>query len=142
MGAFPVFGVGVGAFVQLLKIDVDRIMAMIDNEGTRVKEEVQRVEKLKTQTIESQIEKFLASLKFVEVGKHEAFAKQQRANAIQTMRRLPMLGYTYSGAYLPDFEWPTADELKAMPLDKTIQMAALSFHTSDNDTSGNYIGAI
>ena len=68
--------------------------------------------------------------------------KNRRQKAIKSIKRLPFFGYSNHGKYPIDFEWPTKEEIMAMPLDKPIRAVAFKWHNSDYDTSGNYIGAI
>ena len=47
------------------------------------------------------------------------------------MRKLPVYGYTQGGAYVQDYEWPTADDLRQMPRDKPFKVAALNWKKCD-----------
>jgi hypothetical protein len=53
------------------------------------------------------------------------------ANAIKTMRKLPVFGYTANGAHVPDYEWPTAEELLAMPGGQPIRPVAINWKKCD-----------
>ena len=53
------------------------------------------------------------------------------AAAIKTMRKLPVFGYTAAGAHVPDYEWPTADDILAMPAGQPIKAAAINWKKSD-----------
>jgi hypothetical protein len=67
--------------------------------------------------------------------------KQRRLDALITLKKTPIFGNTNGGKFPVDFEWPKKDEIMAMPVDKPIRAVAFKWHTSDNDTSGNLIGA-
>ena len=41
-----------------------------------------------------------------------------------------------------DCEWPTRDDIMAMPLDKPVRVVEFKWHEADYDSAGNYIGAI
>ena len=87
--------------------------------------------------------KFLQTIKFITLDQgKEDLIKQRRQDALISVKRLPYFGYSDYGKYPVDFEWPTKDEILAMPLDKPIRAVAFKWHNSHNDTSGNYIGAI
>jgi hypothetical protein len=72
----------------------------------------------------------------------EDLLNYRRLEALKTMKRLPLFGYSCHGTYPIDFEWPTKDEIMAMPVEKPIRAVAFKWHNSDYDTNGNYIGAI
>jgi hypothetical protein len=48
----------------------------------------------------------------------------EREAAIDTLRNLPLFGYTESSE---DFRWPTAKDLLAMPADKPIHAVGLKW---------------
>lgn len=58
------------------------------------------------------------------------------------MKKQKYFGYSYHETRPMDFEWPTKEDLLAMPLDKPIRVVALRWHTGDYDTAGNFIGGI
>ena len=49
------------------------------------------------------------------------------AEAVKTMRKLPVFGYTANGAHVPDYEWPTPEDIKNMPLDQPIKAATINW---------------
>jgi hypothetical protein len=118
LGHFPVFKNGLDSYKVLLKIENDKIKDMMENDDKRIRGEINRIKNLKEEKVKMEIERCLASLRDIEVGQHDAFAKHQRQEAIKTLRKLPMFGFNGKEvSFLPDFEWPTAKELMEMPLD-------------------------
>lgn len=55
--------------------------------------------------------------------------------AIKTMRKLPVFGYTANGVYKQDYEWPTAEDLRTMPKDQPIRAAAFNWKKCDQVNS-------
>ncbi len=68
--------------------------------------------------------------------------KNRRRKALNTVKKLPYFGHSSFGRYPIDFEWPTKEEILAMPLDKPIRAVAFKWHNSDYEINGRYIGAI
>ena len=84
----------------------------------------------------------LQTIKLITLGQSkEELLKQRRLDALISLKKSPIFGHTNAGKYPIDFEWPSKDEIMAMPLNKPIRAVAFKWHTSDNDTSGNLIGA-
>lgn len=57
--------------------------------------------------------------------------KSLRVEAARTLRKLPVFGYNNNNQYVPDFEWPKAEDIDAMPLDKPIKIATISWKKCD-----------
>lgn len=68
--------------------------------------------------------------------------RKRRQKALNTIKKIGYFGHSNNGKYPVDCEWPTKEDIMAMPLDKPIRAVALKWHESDYDTAGNYIGAI
>lgn len=53
--------------------------------------------------------------------------------AIASMRKLPVYGYTANGAHVPDYEWPTAADIRAMPVNpqEAIKAVAINWKKCD-----------
>jgi hypothetical protein len=47
------------------------------------------------------------------------------------MHKLPVFGYTSGGAHQTDYEWPTADDIRAMSLEKPIKVSRIKWKRSD-----------
>ena len=60
--------------------------------------------------------------------------KARRQEALKTMKRLTYYGYSNFGTYPIDFEWPTKDDILAMPLEKPIRAVSFKWHNADHDT--------
>jgi len=58
------------------------------------------------------------------------------------MKRIAYFGFSNYGKYPVDFEWPTKNDILAMPIDKPIRAVAFKWHNSDHDTNGSFIGAL
>ena len=70
----------------------------------------------------------------------EDILKQRRAKALTSLRKLPFFGYSNNATIAYDFEFPTRDDILAMPADKPIQVVALKWHNANS--SASYFGAI
>ena len=47
------------------------------------------------------------------------------------MRKLPVFGYSNNGAHKTDYEWPTAEDMLKMPLDKQIKCVGFNYKKCD-----------
>lgn len=56
---------------------------------------------------------------------------ESRKAAVRTLRKLPVFGYNNGGQYVPDYEWPTADDILEMPRDKPIKIATFTWKRCD-----------
>lgn len=66
-----------------------------------------------------------------EVKMHVNKVNASLEQAVKTMRKLPVFGYTANGAHVPDYEWPTAEDILAMPGDQPIRAAAINWKKCD-----------
>jgi hypothetical protein len=142
-GELPVFQKGVQAYKELLCFDADLIMEELESDLGRIRKWIKNWQHQKTICVAAHIEKFSQTIRLITLGLgKEDLLKLKRQEALISIKRLTYFGTSSNGTYPVDFEWPTKDEIMAMPLDKPIRAVAFKWHISDNDTSGNYIGAI
>ena len=64
----------------------------------------------------------------------------RRDEAIKTLRKLPVYGYTANGAHLTDYEFPTEEDLRNISAGQPIQ--AVGFNWKKCDQISSVIGGI
>lgn len=112
----------------------------MDDEITRAKNEVNRVEAVKESQKKAFNDTIFLNMKMIRVGgPSKPHLEQLRKLSISSIRKLPQFGNTNNNAYPPDFEYPTVQDILAMPIDKPIKIVALNFHPSGD---GNYFGGV
>jgi hypothetical protein len=98
-------------FDSYLKVDADKIVMSVQNEINRAKMQLKKRQDLKDEKIQSILKAFFQDIMT------ETFYNKDRKAAIKTMRKLPLYGFKSNGMALPDFEWPTAQDILKMPDD-------------------------
>jgi hypothetical protein len=67
--------------------------------------------------------------------------KEIRKEAMKTIRKLPLLGYTDNNKLAIDFYWPKEQEMLHMPEEKPIEAVGFNWLKTDYD-NGNFIGGL
>jgi len=65
----------------------------------------------------------------------QGLSNESLEEAIKTMRKLPVFGYTANNVYVQDYEWPTAEDLRTMPKDQPIRAASFNWKKCDQVNS-------
>jgi hypothetical protein len=76
---------------------------------------------------------FLKRRKSEQIEMYGLFDNSPLDVAIASMRKLPVYGYTANGAHVPDYEWPTAADIRAMPVNpqEAIKAVAINWKKCD-----------
>ena len=84
----------------------------------------------------------MANIKEIKMVAPDGFdLKEMRKQAMKTIRKLPLLGYTDNNKLAINFVWPEEQDMLQMPEDKPIEAVGFNWHKSDY-SNGNYIGAL
>ena len=84
----------------------------------------------------------MANIKEIKMVAPDGFdLKEMRKQAMKTIRKLPLLGYTDNNKLAINFVWPEEQDMLQMPEDKPIEAVGFNWHKSD-DFNGNFIGAL
>ena len=57
--------------------------------------------------------------------------KEMRKQAMKTIRKLPLLGYTDNNKLAINFVWPEEQDMLQMPEDKPIEAVGFNWHKND-----------
>jgi len=79
----------------------------VEEDLQRTRAELERLKQHKEQSVKKLIEMFEQTMKSFQV-EDKAIDLKAREEAVKTLRKLPVYGYNNNGAYVPDYEWPTA----------------------------------
>ena len=83
----------------------------------------------------------MANIKEIKMVAPDGFnLKEMRKQAMKTIRKLPLLGYTDNNKLAINFVWPEEQDMLQMPEDKPIEAVGFNWHKSD--VNGSYIGAL
>lgn len=116
LGAFPPFKKGEQFYSELLDMNTALILEGLEEDLTRAKLESKRIQAQKETKIKALVDLFEQTLDEIKLDDKELnIEKSNLEEAIKTMRKLPVFGYTANGAHLDDYEWPKKEDMLAMP---------------------------
>lgn len=141
LGAFSAFKNGEKFYCDLLDMNTGQIIEGLEEDLLRAKLEIKRIKELKDLKVKSLIDLFEMTLEEIKLENKEILAiESKRDEAIKTLRKLPVYGYTANGAHLTDYEFPTEEDLKNMPADQPIK--AVGFNWKKCDQISSVIGGL
>ncbi len=126
----------------MIKIDVEKLNTSLENEKTRAKQAIEDIKKIKDEKFRNLMDIFKANIKEIKIVAPKRFdLKEIRKEAMKTIRKLPLLGYTNDNKLEIDFYWPKEQEILQIPEEKPIEAVGFNWHKADYD-NGNYIGGL
>ena len=85
---------------------------------------------------------FTANIKEIKMVAPVGFdLREMRKEAMKTIRKLPLLGYTENNKLTINFVWPEEQAMLQMPEDKPIEAVGFNWHKNDSD-NGIFFGAL
>ena len=133
LGNFPVFKQGEKYYFELLDMNLPKVIQEVESDLERAKSELARLTKIKedkTKDLIKMFEQTMASFQ-LEDNKLGMLAARGREEAVKTLRKIPVFGYNNNGTYKTDYEWPTAEDILAMPADQPVKAVAINWKKCD-----------
>ena len=130
LGNFPVFKKGEQYYFELLDLNLPKVIQEVEADLERAKAELARLTKIKEEKTKDLIKMFEETMASFQLENNHR-PRLAREEAVKTMRKLPVFGYNNNGTYKPDYEWPTAEDIMAMPEDQPVKAAAINWKKCD-----------